>query len=176
MNFKDYFMINENKSSDTFCYMLYAQSPYNKYLTTIQKELQLDGELTKQNDFHITIRYVKSKKSPQPLIDYLTDIQLPKLACVTKNFEILGDDKCLVMEVQSNEIFDWFNQVNKFLLDCGFPDSDYKTYRPHISLTCGTSQEIPKFVSNKHKLKIQFTKHVITNSQHKVIFEKIINK
>jgi len=171
-NFKEYFLLNEAKVS-TFCYMLYADEPYSTKLKELQKELDLDGELTDKNKFHITIRYVKTNKSPDPLIDYLNAIQLPKLSAVTKNFNIFGEDKCLVMEVDSPEIHKWFKQINKFIIDCGFPDSDYKIYKPHITLTEGTKKEIPKFL-NKHKMNLVFKKHVVTGSDYKIIFQKKI--
>ncbi len=174
MNFKDYFLLTEGKSSDNFCYMLYTEQPYSNYLKEIQDNIDMDGEKTEKDKFHTTVRYVKSSKSPQPLIDYLSDVELPKLTGITKNFEMFGDDKCLVMELNSKEIHDWFKQVNKFLLDCEFPDSDYPTYKPHITLTCGMTKDKPKFNKKDHKVKIDFTKHVITDSNYNVIFERSI--
>lgn len=174
MNFKDYFLLTEGKSQqDTFCYMLYTEQPYTNYLKEIQDSLNLDGEKTEKNKFHTTVRYVKTSKSPQPLLDYLSDVDLPKLTGFTKNFEIFGEhERCLVMELRSKEIHDWFKQVNRFLLDCDFPDSDFPTYKPHITLSCETTVDKPKFVPKDHKLKIDFTKHVVTDSDYNVIFER----
>ncbi|MFW6130684.1 MAG: hypothetical protein ACOC56_05805 [Atribacterota bacterium] len=171
--FKEFFILTESKVEDTFCYMIYAQKPYSDYLRNIQKELKLKGEWIEKTKFHNTIRYVKTKMSPKPLMDYLSDVDLPTLSGITKNFQIFGEDKCLVMELISREIHDWFKQVNKFMIDCGYPDSDYPKYRPHITLSEGV-EEKPKFNPQKHKLKIDFTKHVVTDKNYDVIFERII--
>lgn len=175
MSFKEYFLLNEGKSQEkNFCYMLYAEKPYSEYLKEIQDDLDLDGELTEKDEFHITVRYVVTEKDPQPLLDYLNDVELPVLTGTTKNFNIFGDDKCLVMEIDSKEIHNWFKQVNKFIVDSGYPESDYPTYKPHVTLTCGTEKDKPKFDSEHHKLKISFTKHIVTDQNYKVIFERTV--
>jgi len=173
LSFKDYFLLNEGKEKN-FCYILYAEKPYDSYLKEIQDELDLDGELTEKDKFHCTVRCVVTPKDPAPFIDYLTDVPLPKISATTKNFELFGPDeeKCLVMELESKKMHDWFQQVNKFLIDSEYPDSDYPTYKPHITFTRGTEQEKPEFKPKKHRLKVDFTKHIVTDENYDIILEK----
>jgi 2'-5' RNA ligase len=175
MNFKEYFLCEGKKRKEpNFCYMLYTSDPYSRYLKDLQQLLQLDGDKTKKNEFHCTIRYVKSAQSPDIFIEYLDSLELPKLSGVTKSFDIFSphDDKAFVVELETPEIRKWFNKTDRWLKRKGFPKSDYRIFKPHITLTYGTEKELPDFLNKKHKMKIVFDKHVVTDQDYKVIFEK----
>jgi hypothetical protein len=58
----------------------------------------------------------------------------------------------------------------------GYMKSDFPTYRPHLSLSYGTTTPLPKFDARQHRVKLKLSKHVVTNHSKEVIFERRSDK
>jgi 2'-5' RNA ligase len=159
-----------------FCYMIRVDKQSERKLIELQKELGLKGKLIEKDDFHTTIRYIKTSKSPDLLLGFLAGAKLPILKGRLKGFDIFGQEKdALVLKIESKEITDWFTKVNKFLLDNNYPKSEYPIYHPHVTLTYDKGIEKPKWKS-KYEMEIKFTIHVVSNKQEKLIFNKDATK
>lgn len=174
MTFKQFFTESKNKPKN-FCYMVYTSAPYSDYLEDIQNDLDIDGDRTKKDKFHCTIRYVKTDKSPQILIDYLDSMEkLPVLSATTKSMDIYGDDRCVVLELSSQPMHNWFHKIDNFLKKNDYPPSDYPDYKPHVTITEESKlDDAPEFDKDKHKLKIDFDRHIITDENYNVIYERV---
>ena len=166
---REAFELNEEKKDPSFCYMLYVSPEDEKDFIEIQKELKLDGELIKSGKFHTTVRYVKAEDY-KPFVDYLKTLDLPKLTGTCESFAIYGKDKdTLVIELEGKELHNWFNKVNKWLVDNDYPKSDFPTYKPHISLTEKIGIEKPEW-KDEYKKKITFKLHIVSNTDHDEVY------
>lgn len=173
MKFKDFFFLTEEKGPN-FCYMVYAESPYIEYVDAMRKTLGIQAEkLVKPEQFHCTIRYTKLNAGQTPLafLEWLADQELPELTAFTEKYSMF-DGGSLVMELDSPELHEWFNKVNSMMSHLGYLPSDFPTFKPHLSLSYGTTTPLPKFDIRQHRIKIKFTKHVVTNQNKEVIFER----
>lgn len=161
--------LHESKEP-SFCYMLYVAPKDEKLLKDLQENLKLKGDLTDYGKFHATIRYVKTLKDPDPLIKYLKSLELPTIEVTTKRFAIYGPEKdTLVIEVESEEIHDWFEKIDSWLVDHGYPKSDYPEYKPHITLTEKKDIEKPEW-KKEYEKKITLSIHIVTDTAYKEIF------
>jgi hypothetical protein len=179
MTFKQYLINEETKRN--FCYMVYPE--FSACLEEVQETLKemypeqfKEAKPQPKDDFHATIRYVRLQlgQTPDLFLEWLNTIQLPEITAFTSNFKILGDDKCLVFALDSDEIHNWFNKVNSWLTNVGnYSPSDYPTYKPHITLYEGyQGSSIPKFNQRIHRIKVKLNIHVVSDQSHKHIFEK----
>jgi len=165
--------LTEEKKEETFCYMLYVSPEDENPFVDLQKNLKLTGELIESGKFHATVRYVKSEKDPRPFIEFLKSQDLNNIEATCKGFEIYGVDKdTLVVELEGKKIHDWFNKVNDWLVDHGYPKSDYPEYKPHISLTEKKDIEKPEW-KKEYEQKVKFKIHVVTDTDREEIFRSI---
>ena len=158
----------KDSKSDSFCYMLYLDSKNEKPFIDMQKQFDLKGDLTEKGKFHTTVRYVKTKKSPDMLVGWLKaqEDQLPSPIGKTKSFGIYGkDEDALVVEVGGKELHDWFKVVDDFLTDNDFPPSDFPDYKPHITLTYEKGIEKPEWKS-EYEMEVTFNIHVVTDTNY----------
>lgn len=159
----------KDKKEETFCYMLYVLPEDETLFTQLQKDLNLKGELTESGKFHITVRYVKHQNY-EPLVNHLKELELPVLKGNCTGFEIFGKEKdALVIEMDGKELHDWFNTINDWLVENGFPKSDYPTYKPHITLTYDPGITLPEWKPEYEK-EITFKLHVVTDSTYEEVF------
>lgn len=166
------FCESKEEKSDSFCYMLYLKPKQEKAFIKMQKDLGLKGELTESGKFHITVRYVKTLRSPEMLVGWLQAQDLPSPKGKTKSFGIYGkENDALVVEVDGKEIHEWFKKVNKFLTDNDFPESDYDTYKPHITLTYEEGIEKPEW-KEEYEFDLEFGIHVVTDTDYKEVWRK----
>lgn len=169
-------MILTEEMSDSICYMLRVDKATEDKLVDMQKELKLDGELAKRGDFHATIRYIKTNKSPDLLIGFLEGSPLPTIKGTLYGFDIFGPEKdTLVLRLNSSEIERWFNRFDKFATEHDYPKSNYPTYKPHITLTLKPGIEKPKWKS-KYAFDVKFTIHVISGKNYKDLWVKDATK
>lgn len=161
-------LIVEKKGDPSFCYMLYIDKKDETIFSDMQKDLQLEGELVESGQFHATIRYVK-RDDYEPLVEYLKEIELPQIEAKCVGFEIYGKDKdTLVIELKSEEIHEWFEKINSWLTDRGYPKSDFPTYKPHISLTEKVGIEKPEW-KKEYEVKVKFRLHVVSDRNHEEV-------
>lgn len=174
-SFKDYMFLTEKKDPN-LCYMVFPESPFKEQLLALQQTLQLEAEeVIHINKFHCTIRYCKltGEKSPKPFIEWLSQQQLPLIECYTDKFTMF-DDQSLVMELDSPQMREWEAKVNAWLVDSGYPPSEFPQYRPHISLAYGCSSPMPSFDIRKHRLSIKFSIHRVTNQNKETLYEHMV--
>jgi hypothetical protein len=161
------------KETPSFCYMVRLDPDEEKLFIELQKHLKLSGELIESGDFHATIRYVKSDKSYEPFIKYLKTLDMPALTAECVGFAVYGKEKdTLVIELDGPELHDWFSKINKWLIDNGYPKSDFPTYKPHISLTEKIGIDKPEW-SNVYKRKVTFRLHVVSDTDHNDVYKEV---
>ena len=164
-------LMEEKGKSDSFCYMLYVHPDDEKMFLDLQKDLNLKGELTESGKFHITLRYVK-RNDYEPLVEYLKGKELPKLKGKCSEFSIFGKDKdALVVEVEGDEIHNYFKEINDWLTEKGFPESDFPDYKPHITLTYDKGIELPEWKKEFEK-EISFTLHVVSDREYEEVYRE----
>lgn len=158
-------LLLEKKGDPSFCYMLYVDTKDESTFIDMQKDLNLDGELIESGKFHATIRYVKVDDHER-FIEYIKELDLPTIEAKCVGFEVYGKEKdTLVVELDGNEIHEWFNKINKWLVDNDYPKSDFPTYKPHISLTEKAGIKKPEW-KKEYEKKIKFHIHVVSDSNH----------
>jgi hypothetical protein len=160
-------------NAGSLCYMIRVDKKSEERLRKLQKELELDGKLV--DDFHNTIRYIKTQKNADFLIGYLEGCRLPILKAKTVGFDIFGKRQdTLVMRLESENITKWFKKFDKFATEKNYPKSDFPTYKPHISLTEKEGITKPKWKS-EYSFEITFEIHYLTvkmaDDSHKKIWE-----
>ncbi len=71
---------------------------------------------------------------------------------------------------------EWFGKINAWMTTVGdYPPSDYLTYKPHVTLFKDTENTTaPKFETGLHHKKFIYTKHIVTDKNYDVIFERKI--
>ena len=74
----------------------------------------------------------------------------------------------LVVELGGDEIHEWFKKINKWLVDNDYPESDFPTYKPHISLTEEAGIKKPEW-KKEYEKKIKFRIHVVGDRNHEEI-------
>jgi 2'-5' RNA ligase len=159
----------KDEKSDSFCYMLYVLPEDEGQFTQMQKDLDLKGELTESGKFHITVRYVKDDNYT-PLVNHLKGLELPVLKGKCKGFELFGKEKdALVIEMEGDELHNWFNKINDWLVENGFPKSDFPDYKPHITLTYDKGIEKPEW-KKEYEKEVTFKLHVVTGSDYNEVF------
>ena len=169
-------MLLSEATSDSICYMVRVDKATEDKLVEMQKELGLDGELAQRGDFHATIRYIKTSKSPDLLIGFLEGSTLPTIKASVYGFDIFGPDKdTLVLRLNSSEIETWFKRFDKFAVANDYPKSNYPTYKPHITLTLKPGIVKPKW-KNKYAIDVKFTIHVISGKDYKDMWVKEATK
>jgi hypothetical protein len=170
-------LLSESKKEDSICYMIRADKSTEDKLVDLQKELKLEGpELTQRGDFHNTIRYITTSKSPDLLIGFLEGSKLPILKGRIYGFDIFGPTKdTLVLRLESKEIDDWFKRFDKFSTAMDYPKSKYPTYKPHISLNLKPDIERPKW-KDRYGFEVKFNIHVISGKGYKDIWVKEATK
>lgn len=167
-------MMEEEKKDPAFCYMLYIAPEDEIDFSDLQQELKLDGELIPSGEFHATVRYIKTDKSYEPFLKYLESLELPRLSAECKGFAIYGKDKdTLVIELESEEMQDWFTKIDGWLTENGYPKSDFPTYKPHISLTEKVGIEEPEW-KDEYKKKVTFKIHVVSDTDHEEVYREVI--
>jgi len=171
---KAYIQLDES-TGPTFCYMLYITGSDRLKLKELQDKLDLKGEKTPKDEFHVTIRYVRAKKSDdwKFFVEYLKrQEKLPRIRAKISGFKILGKDKdCLTLTVESSELDKYFEKVNKWLTDNGYAKSDYSTYKPHITLTEQPNVEKPKW-SSDYEFYVDLSMHIVSDTDHNKVFKK----
>lgn len=169
-------LFRESKQDNSICYMIRADKSSEDKLVNIQKELKLDGNITKKGDFHTTIRYMETTKSPDMLIGFLEGSKLPTLKGRIYGFDIFGPDKnTLVLRLESKEINDWFKRFDKFANVCEYPKHNFPSYKPHITLDIKSNIERPKW-KDKYAFDVKFNIHVISGKGYKDIWVKEATK
>ena len=165
-------LLVEKKGDPSFCYMLGVDKSDSKLFKSMQKELELDGELVDPSEFHVTVRYVKGSTDYDPFIQYLNSLELPTIKAKCVGFDVFGKDKdTLVVKLEGDEIHDWFNKVNKWLTDNDYPKSDFPTFKPHVSLTEKPGIEKPEW-KDEWEEEVTFSFHVIGDSNHEEVFKE----
>jgi hypothetical protein len=146
-------------------------------LVQMQKDMGLEGpELTKRGDFHTTIRYITTDKSPDLILGYLEGSKLPILKGKVYGQDIFGPTKdTLVLRIESKEIDDWFKRFNKFVVSNDYPRSKYPTFKPHLSLNIKEGITKPKW-KDKYAIDLRFTIHVVTGKNYKDMWLKDASK
>lgn len=168
--------LTEGINDDSICYMIRVDKATEDKLVAMQKELELDGELTEKGDFHTTIRYIKTKMKPDLLIGFLEGSKLPTLKGKVYGFDIFGPtNDTFVLRLESKEIHDWFNRFDKFADKNDYPKSTYPTYKPHISMALKEGIVKPKWKS-KYAIDVKFNIHVISGKGYKDIWVKDADK
>lgn len=168
---RESFGLVEEKKDPCFCYMLYVDKSDEKDFIDMQKELNLTGELIESGHFHATVRYVKDEDY-EPFLEYLKTIELPELSGKCNGFAIYGKEKdTLVIELEGKELHSWFNKIDKWLGENGYPKSDFPTYKPHISLTELAGIKKPEW-KEKYNMKVNFKIHVVTKTGYKEVFRE----
>jgi hypothetical protein len=168
----------KKREVETFCYMLYLDKESDKAIKDIIKTMDVDG--TKVGDYHCTVRYfepIEGKATgAKGLIDYLDSFgNLPIIEAFPKQLSVFGKDKnYLVFELVSLRLQDWFNRVNFEMTMKNYPSSEFPVYKPHVSLfkKADLSAGMPKFDIAAHRIPLVFDRHVITDHNEKVIWEK----
>ena len=74
--------------------------------------------------------------------------------------------------ILGKKIHDWFNKVNGWLVDHGYPKSEYPEYKPHISLTEKKDIDKPEW-KKEYEQKVKFKIHVVTDTDREEIFRSI---
>jgi 2'-5' RNA ligase len=173
MKFKDYFLC-ENEKSPTFCYMIYAESPYTGFLENIQKNSNIvANEFVKPEQFHCTVRFCKlnSGQNSFKFLEWLTEQELPEITAFTSKFSMFNDG-AIVLELESPELHEWFEKVNARMNHFGYMPSDFPTFKPHISIAYDSTSPLPNFDVRNHHIKIKLTKHIVTNQLKEVVFDR----
>lgn len=164
LSFKKWILLEESEKRQKVCYMINLKKDDAEKFKKIQDSFDIKaGEIVKSDEFHCTIRFMKTSKDPQPLLDYLNEQKLPKVHAKIKSFDRLND--AFVAKLETPEMHEWFDKVNKWIVENGYPDSDYNTFLPHISFSYETDEkwETPKFDEEKHALELEFDYHTITS-------------
>lgn len=180
-NFKDYYMINESEEKKSnFCYMLYPDSRSIIELNNLRKSLQINfEEPTEPKEFHNTIRYVKmhTGQLSLPFLEWLDKQELPSITAFTDKFSAFDNGECLVSELDSPDMHEWFNKVDSWLSTVGkYEKSDFPSYKPHVTLGYGFTETLPKFDPAIHRLKLNFNIHVVSNTEHDKILIRTAKK
>lgn len=169
-------LFRESKQDESICYMIRVDKSTEDKLVDLQKELKVEGELTKRGDFHTTIRYIKTTKSPDLLLGFLSGSKLPTLKGRIYGLDVFGPDKdTVVLRLESKEINDWFKRFDKYADACDYPKSQYPTYKPHITLGIKPNIARPKW-KDKYAFDVKFTIHVISGKGYKDIWVKDATK
>ena len=176
MKFDEYMRLNESdESKRTFCYMVYADTPYKEQLLALQQSLNITSqELVPINEFHCTIRYVKlsGEQSPKLFTQWLETQQLPLLEAFTSGFSMFKDG-ALVLTLDSPQLQEWFDKIDSWMTDSGgYKKSDYPTYKPHITLAYNTTSPLPVYDPRSHRLNVKFSIHKVTDTNHNVVLER----
>jgi hypothetical protein len=165
--------VKKEEKGPTFCYMIYPEGKFLEELVTLQKSLNLqDAELVPPEKFHCTIRYVKltGDQNPKAFTEWLSAQQLPIVEAFTCKFSQFNEG-ALVAELDSQGLQDYFNKINGWMVESGgFAQSDFPTYKPHISLAYGVKGDAPLFEVDKHRMNVKFTVHKVTNAEKQPIF------
>lgn len=160
--FKEWLLESESKKQKV-CYMVNLIDHDSDKMKSMQKSFNIKaGELVKPGEFHSTIRFMKTDKDTQPLIEWLNTQKLPVITAKIKSFDRLND--AFVAKLESPEMHKWFDKVNKWMVENGYPKSDYDTFLPHISFSYETDSawETPKFDEKEHGIDLEFNYHYIT--------------
>jgi hypothetical protein len=180
MTFKTFLLEAEEQKKPTFCYMLYCTDGSNQVVEELQKQISnqvLAGELESPDNFHCTIRYVKMNQgqSPDKFVEWFSGLPLPIIEGFTSKFSIFKDG-CIVTELESPGMHEWFGKINAWMTtEGGYPPSDFPTYKPHVTLYKGSENiNPPEFRIGTDNKKLFFNRHIITNKDREVIFEKIV--
>jgi len=169
-------IFRESKQDNSICYMIRVDKNTEDKLVDLQKELKLDGNLTKKGDFHTTIRYMETTKSPDMLIGFLEGSKLPILKGRIYGFDVFGRDKdTVVLRLESKEIDDWFKRYDKFANACDYPKHNFPSYKPHITLAIKPNIIRPKW-KDKYAFDVKFTIHVISGKGYKDVWTKEATK
>lgn len=161
--FSEWLFEKESKNQKV-CYMVNMSDHDSDKMKEMQKSFNIDaGELVKAGEFHCTIRFMKTDKDLQPLFDWLDKQKLPTITAKIKSFDRLND--AFVAKLETPEMHKWFDKVNEWMVDNGYPKSDYDTFLPHVSFSYETNEkwETPKFDKEKHALDLEFNYHYITS-------------
>lgn len=177
MDFKNFYLLQEEVKQN-FCYMIYLDQPYIDYIGEIQRDLFKGNDIVKEavapQDLHCTIRHVKLQygQNPDMFLEWMDENRLPTLNGFTEKFSVF-DEQTLVVELDSPQIREWFEKVNAWLTTVGgYNESDYKVFKPHISIGYGyQGTEPPDFDTRKHRMKVKFPLHRVTNQNYDVIYE-----
>lgn len=169
----------EEEKPATFCYMLYLTTENQNNIEKLRQSLDLhEGSPTQPEEFHCTINYCKMKpgQSHQPFVDWMNTMELPKLIAYTEKFSIFGPEQdVLVAELESQDLHEWQAKIAGWLDANGYPPSDYPKYKPHITLSEGV-KDCPKFDKFKHRIRVEFTIHKITNKDKIPVFIREIKE
>jgi len=167
-------MCEDEKNPPAFCYMLYLTIDDETPFVNLQKDLKLDGELIESGKFHATVRYIKTDMDYTPFIEFLKETTLPNISGVCTGFAIYGKDKdTLVVELDGAKLHEWFATINTWLVDNGYPKSDFPSYRPHISLTEKIGITAPEW-KKEYEQKITFKIHVVSDTSREEVFRSVI--
>jgi hypothetical protein len=87
-------------------------------------------------------------------------------------FDMFHEDS-FVLKLDSDELRRWNTTVEAFLETSDYAPSDWRIFRPHVSLFYGYKHRpIPKF-ENSDRINIKFNLHIVTkNSWENVVFKR----
>lgn len=130
-----------------------ALSPDKDSIANIKKfqeKLSLKDPI-KPDILHLTLRYFKGFDEGGKIINLLKDYKLPKsLKCKVDRTSILGEDKTLVILLQSSPLMTFQSNLDKELLSLGVPKSTYNNFKPHVSLSYSYDEKTMDFPDFKY--------------------------
>ncbi len=143
-------------------------------ITKFCKDLDLKGEkILTPEEFHVTLRYWLQEdfndvdKVKQELDDKVNFDRADSFGKPVK-LDLLGDDKALVIKLESKYITELQKKVDSVLQGLGIPPSDFDTFIPHLSLVYGFEGDLPKDIPD---FDIEFDRLKFVNNDDEVFWD-----
>lgn len=156
MNFKEYYLLNESNSDDldSFCLMAYPNEESINNIAKVHKLLNIEAkEIITPKKYHSTIRYFKTEKNITPFVEFLKEYKFKSLKAVSTKLDFLGDSYSMFLD--SKDLSSEFNKINDWLLENGYPKSDYPKFKPHLAFCYDPAKSwIPPEI-DKNDIKIE---------------------
>jgi hypothetical protein len=136
---------SEEKTIHKVCYMVTLDKESQNKLHELSKQFDIKAdEIVPKDEYHATIRFMKTNKDLEPFKDWLHSQELPTISVEGVKLDKMND--AFVIKLEGEGIQEWFDKVNEWLVENGYPKSDYDTFKPHISFSYQTHEdfEIPK--------------------------------
>lgn len=109
-----------------------------------QDSLDLEEGVIPRDGYHVTLKYWEGHPDlKDDVIGWLNDNAglFGRLRASTHKLERFGkDDDILVARLESEALQGAFAAIEEGLADIGVPKSDYRTYKPHLTLAEGIGQ------------------------------------
>jgi len=139
-----------------------------------QDSLDLDEGVIPKDGYHMTLKYWEGHADlKDAVIGWLNENSglFGNIRASTYRLERFGtDDDVLVARLESQRLQDAFRAVEDGLADLGVPKSDYRTYKPHLTL----AENIERVPTNDlDSLKtITFSGWQMTDENREVLWSK----